>query len=96
LFAVWETAYEPEWQREFARARAVELRMYVVVIDASHRNAYAVDPDGNVVCGTFGGYDVASFAFDPDRARQTLVAPSTDVLDGLAHAEAARARAWFA
>ncbi len=89
---VWSTSHDPQWQVTIARARALELRMYVVVIDAAHDRAYAVDPDGSVLCGTFGGYDMASFAYDPARARQTIVAPETDVREGLqsAHRHAAR------
>ncbi len=85
--AVWETAYEPAWQVTFARARALELRMYLVVIDAQHDRAYAVDPDGTVLCGTFPGYDVAAFAYDPARAGNTTVAPRTDVRSGLQRAQ---------
>lgn len=85
--AVWRTSYEPAWQVTFARARALELRMYVIVIDAQHERAYAIDPDGAVLCGTFGGYEIASFAFDPARTAQTAVAPGTDVLEGLRRAQ---------
>jgi len=85
--AVWRTAYEPAWQVTFARARALELRMYVIVIDARHERAYAIDPDGAVLCGTFGDYEIASFAFDPARTAQTAVAPGTDVLEGLRRAQ---------
>lgn len=84
--AIWETGYEPEWQVTFARARALELRMYIVVMDAARSRAYAVDPDGAVLCGTFDGYEIASFVFDPEKARQTAVAPGTDVLEGLERA----------
>ena len=84
--AIWETAYAPEWQVTFARARALELRMYIVVIDTSQGRAYAVDPDGVVLCGTFDGYEIASFVFDPEKGRQTAVAPGTDVLEGLERA----------
>jgi predicted amidohydrolase len=83
---VWKTSYDPAWQVTFARARALELRMYVVVIDTSRNRAYAVDPDGVVICGTYGDYEIASFAFDPARTRQTTVAPGTDVLAGLERA----------
>jgi N-carbamoylputrescine amidase len=85
--AIWRTSYDPAWQVTFARARALELRMYIVVIDERRRRAYAVDPDGAVICGTFGGYEVASFLFDSQRTRQTAVAPGTDVLEGLKRAE---------
>jgi len=62
--------------------------MYVVVFDAKAGRAYAVDPDGQIVCGTYGDYKVASFTFDPARTSQTLVAPGTDVLAGLERAHA--------
>lgn len=86
--AVWTTRTSDEWQLSFARARAVELRMYVIVFDLKARRAYAVDPDGQIVCGTFDNYKVASFTFDPARTDQTLVAPGTDVLAGLERAHA--------
>ncbi len=85
--AVWRTSYDPAWQVAFARARALELRMYVVVIDTARNRAYAVDPDGSIVCGTFADYEVASFTFDPLKAHQTAVAPGTDVLAGLERAQ---------
>lgn len=85
--AVWQTSYDPAWQVTFARARALELRMYMVVIDSSHERAYAVDPDGAVICGTFGEYRIASFTYDPLRTKQTAVAPGTDVLAGLRRAQ---------
>lgn len=85
-FAVWRTSYDPQWQVTFARTRALELRMYLVVIDESRRRAYAVDPDGTVICGTFDGYEIASFAYDPARTEQTFVAPGTDVREGLRRA----------
>ena len=85
-FAVWQTSYDPQWQVTFARTRALELRMYLVVIDEARRRAYAVDPDGTVVCGTFDGYEIASFAYDPARTEQTFVAPGTDVREGLRRA----------
>jgi predicted amidohydrolase len=84
---VWKTSYDPQWQVTFARARALELRMYVVVIDTSRNRAYAVDPDGVVICGTYRDYEIASFAFDPARTQQTTVAPGTDVLAGLQRAQ---------
>lgn len=80
---VWRTAYDPQWQLPFARARALELRMYLIAIDSERARAYAVDPDGTVVCGTFDGYEIASFLFDPTKTQQTAVAPGTDVLEGL-------------
>jgi predicted amidohydrolase len=86
--AAWTTHVNDEWQISFARARSVELRMYLVVFDLKAARAYAVDPDGQIVCGTFDTYKVASFTFDPARTRQTLVAPGTDVLAGLERAHA--------
>ena len=86
--AVWRTHFDPHWQVTFARARALELRMYVVVIDTARARAYAVDPDGSIVCGTFDGLEIAGFVYDPQRARQTAVAPGTDVLQGLERAAA--------
>jgi len=83
--AVWSTAMRDPWRIAFARARAIELRMYVIVMENSVR-AFAVDPDGATVCGTFGRYDIASFTFDPARTLQTLVAPGTDVIRGLERA----------
>lgn len=89
---VWRTAHDRNWQEAFARARAIELRMYVVVLDTLRSRAYAVDPDGAIVCGTFGDYRIAGFTLDPARVAQTLVAPSTDILDGLRRASAAASR----
>jgi predicted amidohydrolase len=84
--AVWRTSYDPEWQERFARTRALELRMYIVVIDEVRKRAYAVDPDGASICGTFDGYEIASFTYDPARTAQTFVAPGTDVRAGLERA----------
>lgn len=83
--AVWTTTMRDPWRTAFARARAVELRMYVLVIEPAVR-AFAVDPDGAAVCGTFAAYEIASFTFDPAKTRQTLVAPGTDVIRGLERA----------
>lgn len=89
---VWTTRLEMPWQERFARARALELRMYVIVVDAQSERAYAVDPDGGVLCGTFAAYELASFIYDPQRPRQTLVAPGTDVAQGLRDLRALRER----
>jgi predicted amidohydrolase len=77
---VWH-AHEKDaaWTHMLARSRAVELRMYVVVLDRIRDRAYAVDPDGTTVAGTFGQFRVASFLLDPLRTLQTEVAPGTDV-----------------
>lgn len=86
---VWETDCPPPWQIRFARTRALELRLYVVTLDRAQHRAYAVDPDGAVLCGTFNGYRVAAFSFNGLRTGDTLVAPYTDILDGLSRAAAA-------
>lgn len=80
---VWRAASgDARWLRRIARARALELRLYILCIVAGEF-AFAVDPDGAVVCGTFDAFAIASFSFLPERARQTLVAPSTDIIEGL-------------
>lgn len=79
----WKTQHGAPWLERVARARALELRLYLVVFDASAQRAFAVDPDGTIVAGTFGDYRLASFLFDPRKAADTLVAPSTDVAAGL-------------
>lgn len=80
---VWSTDLGPPWSERIARARALELRVYVVVFDAALRRAFAVDPDGAVVAGTFGDYRLASFLFDPRKTAETVVAPGSDVAEGL-------------
>ncbi len=80
---VWENETSDSWTHDLARARALESRVYVVVLDAAAGRAFAVDPDGAVVCGTFGEYRIASFDLDPQKALQTAVAPDTDVIEGL-------------
>ena len=62
---LWTTQLGVPWSQRIARARALELRLYVVVFDRSMRRAFAVDPDGTIVAGTFDEYRLASFAFDP-------------------------------
>ncbi len=89
-FIVWETHDEPEWQVPFARTRAAELRAYVVVFAPAATRAFVVDPDGAVVAGTFDDYRLASFVYDRSRTQATLVAPSTDVAEGLRTAERIR------
>lgn len=81
--AVLDARASHPWLERVARARAAELRMYVVVFDQSQGRAYAVDPDGAVVAGTFADFSIASFALDPQRTAQTLVAPGTDVAAGI-------------
>jgi predicted amidohydrolase len=80
--AVVDTA-EPHLQLEsVARARALELRMYVIVFERGRR-AYAIDPDGVIVAGTYADFRLASFAFDVRRTEQTAVAPGTDIGAGI-------------
>lgn len=80
-----ERPQSERWQAAFARTRAAELKAYVVVLDA---RAFAVDPDGAVVCGTFDGFRLAQFAYDRDRTAATMVVPRTDVLEALRAVEA--------
>ena len=80
---VWRASIEAAWVVPFARTRAAELRAYVVVFDSPRRRAFAVDPDGAVVCGTFGGFELAAFAFDRARTDVWRVAPATDVREAL-------------
>jgi len=82
--ALWTAeSTEGEWIERLARARALELRMYVVVFDVRANRAYAVDPDGIVVAGTFGDFRLASFSLDPRKTSETMVAPGTDIAEGL-------------
>jgi hypothetical protein len=84
----WTTDVGPPWVERIARARAVELRVYFVVFDRSAQRAFAVDPDGTIVAGTFDEYRLASFTFDPRKTGDTIVAPGTDVVEGLDRIEA--------
>ncbi len=86
--AVWTAGERSAWTEPIARARALELRMYVIVFDNAVRRAFAVDPDGNVIAGTFEGYRLASFSLDPRRTMETAVAPGTDIADGLQRVDA--------
>lgn len=79
----WSTSLDTKWAERLGRARALELKLYVIVFDRSIDRAYAIDPDGAIVAGTFDGYRLASFLFDPNKAGETTVAPGTDVLEGL-------------
>jgi hypothetical protein len=80
---IWHASIDAAWVVPFARTRAAELRAYVVVLDTPRRRAFAVDPDGVVLCGTFGGLELAAFAFDRARTDAWRVAPATDVREGL-------------
>ncbi|HZO92815.1 MAG TPA: carbon-nitrogen hydrolase family protein [Candidatus Baltobacteraceae bacterium] len=80
---VWRASIEAEWVAPFARTRAAELRAYVVTFDTLRRRAFAVDPDGTIVCGTFDGFELAAFSFDRSRTDAWRVAPATDVREGL-------------
>ncbi|HEY3674672.1 MAG TPA: carbon-nitrogen hydrolase family protein [Candidatus Tumulicola sp.] len=85
---VWTSTDASEWVESFARARALELRVYAVVFDTIAGRAFAVDPDGLVIAGTFGHFGLAMFSLDPRRTAETTVAPETDVLEGLERAGA--------
>jgi predicted amidohydrolase len=80
---VWRASIEAPWVVPFARTRAAELRAYLVVFDTPRRRAFAVDPDGAVVCGTFGAFELAAFTFDRARTDAWRVAPATDVREAL-------------
>ncbi|MGC1381596.1 MAG: carbon-nitrogen hydrolase family protein [Candidatus Baltobacteraceae bacterium] len=84
----WTTEIGPPWSQRLARARALELRLYLIVFDRAAGRAFAVDPDGTVVAGTFDGYRLASFTFDPRKSAETAVAPGTDIGEGLERVEA--------
>ncbi len=76
---VWHASIAARWVLPLARTRAAELRAYVVVLDTLDRRAFAVDPDGAVLCGTLPGFDVAAFTFDRGRTTNWTIAPHTDV-----------------
>ena len=80
---IWRVSQSSPWIQRVARARALELRIYVVVLDRETDRAYAIDPDGAIVAGTFGDYRLATFVLDPERTEQTSVAPATDIAIGL-------------
>jgi predicted amidohydrolase len=84
---VWHASIAARWVAALARTRAAELRAYVVVLDTLDRRAFAVDPDGAVICGTFPGFDVAAFTFDRTRTEQWNIAPYTDVRAALERVE---------
>jgi predicted amidohydrolase len=86
--AILDAVASHPWLERIARARAAELRMYVIVFDRAAPRAFAVDPDGAIVAGTFEDFRIASFALDPRRTEQTLVAPNTDVAEGVALVQA--------
>jgi len=91
---VWHArgGVEPAWVVPFARTRAAELRAYLVVLDTVAARAFAVDPDGVVLCGTFDAFALAAFAFDRARTDAWRVAPATDVREGLVKMEDLNAR----
>ncbi|HEY4433021.1 MAG TPA: hypothetical protein VGM99_01355, partial [Candidatus Cybelea sp.] len=80
---VWSSDLPGPWLGRIARARALELRVYVVVFDRTCGRAFAVDPDGTIVAGTYDDFRLASFTYDPRKTRETIVAPGTDVAEGL-------------
>ena len=80
---VWKAATDEAWVAPFARTRAAELRAYVVVLDTPRGRAFAVDPDGAILCGTFGELELAAFTFERARTDAWRVAPATDVREAL-------------
>jgi predicted amidohydrolase len=80
---LWNARLGAPWTERIARTRALELRVYMVVFDEAAKRAFAVDPDGAIVAGTFDGYRLASFLLDPSKTAQTVVAPGTDIDEGL-------------
>jgi predicted amidohydrolase len=80
---IWSASIDEDWVVPFARTRATELRAYLVVLDTPRRRAFAIDPDGVVVAGASGDYELAGFAFDRRRTDAWHVAPGTDVRAGL-------------
>ncbi len=87
--AAWDVLHATAWTQSIARARALELRIYVIVFDRQAGRAYAVDPDGAIVAGTFGDYRMASFSLDLRRTTETGVAPFTAIGEGLDRVQAA-------
>lgn len=80
---IWHANTPAEWTTRLARTRAAELRAYFIVFDAMADRAFAVDPDGVVLCGTFDAFRIAAFTFDRARTDAWNVAPFTSVADGL-------------
>ena len=80
---VWRASIEAEWIPPFARTRAAELRAYLIALDTRGRRAFAADPDGAIIAGTFTGYDLAGLTWEHARSEQWHVAPGSSVADGL-------------
>ena len=80
---VWRASIDARWVVPFARTRAAELRAYLIAFDSPRRRAFAVDPDGSIVCGTFGDFELAAFSFERQRTDAWRVAPATDVREAL-------------
>lgn len=85
--AILDARESPPWLELVARARAAELRMYVLVFDHSLDRAYAIDPDGVIIAGTTPDLPIATVPIDYARTALTYVAPGTDVAQGLAFVE---------
>lgn len=86
--AIWSVRTADPWTQRIACVRALELRMYVVVLDYGSDRAYAIDPDGRIIAGTFAAYRTATFWFDAAKTQQTAIVSGTDVLSGLARVRA--------
>jgi predicted amidohydrolase len=80
---VWRASIDARWVVPFARTRAAELRAYLIAFDSPRRRAFAVDPDGSIVCGTFRDFELAAFTFERLRTDAWRVAPATDVREAL-------------
>lgn len=80
----WTSDLASEWTEQLARGRALELRIYLVIFDRVAQRAFAVDPDGTTVAGTFDDFRLASFSLDVRKTMETAVAPGTDIREALA------------
>lgn len=90
--AILDAERSNPWLERIARTRAAELRLFIVVFDREAHRAYAVDPDGAIVAGTFGDFAIASFVLDSRRTQQTLLVPGTDVAEGIERVRALASR----
>lgn len=85
--AIWQgEMLDVAWLERLARARALELHMYLLVREGTGDRAYVVDPDGALLCGTTAQYRIATCMIDLRKTDATQVAPGSDILDGLRRA----------
>jgi len=71
-----------QWIIPLARTRAVELRAYVIVMQADG-HIHIVDPQGIIVAGTTSELYVAQFVYDPHISQTTTIVPNTDIVQGM-------------